>query len=82
MLRRTALGVLAALASAGLAATLEPASAAPAGQTGVPAATAPDTGPAFTPIGTTLNNTPTTVNDHGLLVCPPPANYDPTSTAP
>jgi hypothetical protein len=86
MLRRTALGFLAALAATGLAATLEPAAAAPDGATAVPAVADSGAGPAFTPIGTTPSTTPgkapATVKDHGLLVCPPPANYDPTSTAP
>jgi hypothetical protein len=81
MLRRTALGVLIALAAATLAAAVEPATAAPGSTTvGVPAGTAPGARPALTQIGTTQANA--TAKDHGLLVCPPPANYDPNSTAP
>jgi hypothetical protein len=86
MLRRTALGVLAALAAASLAATLEPAAATPGGGTVVPGVAGSGAVPAFTPIGatpdTTLDKAPATVKDHGFVVCPPPANFDPTSTAP
>ena len=80
--RRTAVGVLAALAAASLSATLERAAAVPGGGTVVgPAAGRPGVRPALTPIGTPAK-APVTVKDHGLLVCPPPANYDPDSTAP
>jgi hypothetical protein len=84
MLRRTALGVLAALAAASLAAVPQPASAAPGGGTVVPAVAAPgqNAAPAFTQIATTPHKAAVATADHGLLVCPPPANYDPSTTAP
>jgi hypothetical protein len=78
--RRVAVGVLAALASAGLAATIEPAAAVPGGGTVAPAVTGHDARPAFTTIVNTPDQAPPrTPQDHGLLVCPPPANYDPTA---
>jgi hypothetical protein len=78
MLRRIALGVLAAVAAAGLAAAVQPAAATPGGETVAPAISGPGAHPALTPIGTT-SNAPSTVQDHGFLVCPPPANYDPST---
>ncbi len=81
--RRTAFAVLATLAAAFLAATLHPAAAAPAGGTVVaPAVTEPGARPALRPIIATPAKAQATVKDHGLLVCPPPANYDPDSTTP
>jgi hypothetical protein len=80
MLRRIALWVLAAVAAAGLAAAVEPAAATPGGGTVGPAISGPGAArPALTPIGTTSRNAPSTVQDHGFLVCPPPANYDPST---
>ena len=80
--RRTAFCVLATLAAASIAATLQPAAAAPGGGTVVvPAAGHPGARPALNPLGTPAK-TAATVKNHGLLVCPPPANYDPGSTAP
>jgi hypothetical protein len=79
MLRRIALGVLAAVAAAGLAAAVEPAAATPGGGTVAPAISGPGAHPALTPIGTTADKAPSTVQDHGFLVCPPPANYDPST---
>ena len=73
-LQHAALGVLAALAAAALAATVEPASASPTVGTVGSTIAGQDARPAFTPIGTQY-----TVKDHGLLVCPPPANYDPSA---
>lgn len=82
--RRTAFGVLAAMAATSLAATLQPvASAAPAGGgTAVtPAASQAGAHPAFSPLSTP-GKAQATKKGHGLLVCPPPANYDPDTTAP
>jgi hypothetical protein len=76
MLRRMALGVLAALAAAALAAAVEPAAAAPGG-TVVPAVTEQGTSPALTPIGSVPEKTPMVVKDHGDDMCPPRANYTP-----
>jgi hypothetical protein len=77
MLRRIALGVLAAVAAAGLAAAVQPAAATPGGETVAPAISGPGAHPALTPIAAASGNAPSTVQDHGFLVCPPPANYDP-----
>jgi hypothetical protein len=75
--------VLAALAAAFLAATLQPAAAAPAEGTVVaPAVPEPGARPALRPIIATPAKAQAAVKDHGLLVCPLPATYDPDSNAP
>lgn len=70
MLRRAALGVLAALAAVALAAAVEPAAAAPGG-TVVPSVTGQGADPAFTPIGAVPEKQAPVIIDHGMDMCPP-----------
>jgi hypothetical protein len=70
MLRRIALGVLAALAAAALAAAVEPAAATPGG-TVVPSVSGQGANPAVTPIGAVPEKQAPIVIDHGMDMCPP-----------
>lgn len=71
MLRRVALGVLAAAAAAGLAVAVQPASAAPS--TGyTPSTMIEGTSPAVAPLGRPAQSRPL-MRAHDDDMCPPPA---------
>jgi hypothetical protein len=79
MLRRSALGVLAALAAAGVAAAVQPAAAAP-GTGYTPSVSVEGTSPAVAPLGRPAQSRPV-VRSHNDDMCPPPADYRPASSA-
>jgi hypothetical protein len=79
MLRRSALGVLAALALAGVAAAVQPAAAAPS--TGyTPTVSVEGTSPAVAPLAPPAQSRPIP-RSHSNDMCPPPANYAGVATA-
>lgn len=79
MLRRLALGVLAALAAAALAAAVEPAAAAPGG-TVVPAVSGPGAAPALTPVGVVPEERVAVMIHEGDEMCSPHYMYVPASS--
>lgn len=70
MLRRIALGVLAAVAAAGLAAVVQPAAAAPTTDS-TPASMVEGTSPAVAPLGRPAQSRPL-MRSHDDDMCPPP----------
>ncbi len=70
MVRRIALGVLAAVAAAGLAAAIQPATAAPA-KDSVPITLVEGTSPAVAPLGRPVQSRPL-MRSHDDDMCPPP----------
>lgn len=78
MLRRCAIGVLAAMAVAGVAAAVQPAAAAPS--TGyTPSVAVEGTSPALSPLARPESRP--IPRSHSDDMCPPPANYSPVASA-
>jgi hypothetical protein len=78
MLRRPALGVLAAMAVAGVAAAVQPAAAAPSTDY-TPSVAVEGTSPALSPLARPASRP--IPRSHSDDMCPPPANYSPVASA-